>query len=336
MLVFKGCVLMVDPGQVAIGIIVMIVVVGALLFIFYSRTNAVEKTGYGALIMLSVVSLMIPIFWIIESNNESAAAAQQHVIAVQTGATLYAQYCYTCHGTKGQGNTAVNLNGNSTVNSLSDQQLLNVIEGGVINPSDPTKPLMPAYSDQFAGPLDTNDIQYIFQLVRSADPAYLQKNGFTGSAAVNGFTQVASDLQSSNPSGYATAVAQEASGQFGAPVDMTNKKAVTITIINSPSGASCQPACFSPANVKVKVGTTITWINKSSVAHTVTAIVGSNLGSPTPAPKIFDSGATTLIAPGKTFTYTVTTAAYNFNKNHELYYYCRIHPGMLGELTIVQ
>ncbi len=328
---------MVDPGQAAIGIIVMLVVVGALVYIFYTRTNAVEKTGYGALIMLSVVSLMIPIFWIIESNNEAAAAAQQQVIAVQTGATLYAQYCYTCHGTKGQGNTAVKLNGNATVNSLSDQQLLNVIEGGVINPTDATKPLMPAFSDQFGGPLDANDIQYLFALVRSADPAYLQKQNFTGTAAANGFTQVATDLQTSNPSSYSTAVAQEAAGQFGTPVDMTSKKAVTINIINSPSGASCQPACFQMLNVKVKVGATITWVNKSSVGHTVTAMVGSNLGSPKAAPQIFDSGgASHLVNAGQSFTYTVTMAAYNFNKNHIVYYYCQIHPTMLAELTIVQ
>jgi plastocyanin/mono/diheme cytochrome c family protein len=327
---------MVDPGQVAIGFIVMIVVVGALVYIFYTRTNAVEKTGYGALIMLSVVSLMIPIFWIIENNNEAGYAAQQQVIAVQTGAMLYAQYCYTCHGTKGQGNTAVKLNGNPSVNNLSDQQLLNVLEGGIINPQDPTKPLMPAYSQQFNGPLDTNDIQYLFALIRSTDPAYLQKQGFTGAAAANGFTQVAGDLQSSNPNGYSTAVAQEAAGQFGAPVDMTSKKAVTINIINSPSGASCQPACFQMLNVKVKVGTTITWVNQSSVGHTVTAMVGSNVGSPTPAPQIFDSGISNLISPGKSFTYTVTMAAYNFNKNHEIFYYCRIHPTMLAELTIVQ
>ena len=43
---------MIDPGQAIIGIIVLLVAVGALLYVFYSRTNAVEKTGYGALIML--------------------------------------------------------------------------------------------------------------------------------------------------------------------------------------------------------------------------------------------------------------------------------------------
>ena len=59
---------MVDPVQAAIGIVVALITVGALLYVFYSRTNAVQKTGYGALIMLAVVSLMIPVFWITESN----------------------------------------------------------------------------------------------------------------------------------------------------------------------------------------------------------------------------------------------------------------------------
>ena len=54
---------MIDPIQIAIGFLVVVIAVGALLFVFYSRTNAVEKTGYGTLIMLAIVSLMIPIFW---------------------------------------------------------------------------------------------------------------------------------------------------------------------------------------------------------------------------------------------------------------------------------
>ena len=64
---------MVNFIQGAIGIIVLLVVVGGLLFIYYSRTNAVEKTGYGSLIMLALVSLMIPAFWIMESGNQASA-----------------------------------------------------------------------------------------------------------------------------------------------------------------------------------------------------------------------------------------------------------------------
>ena len=141
---------MIDPIQTAINLLVIVIAVGALLFVFYSRTNGVEKTGYGALIMLSVVSLMIPVFWIMDSNQEAVMKSEQHMLAVQRGATLYAQYCYQCHGTNGQGRTGPKLNGNPTVNKLSDEDLIRIISGGVYDPTDPSKPLMPAWSQSSA------------------------------------------------------------------------------------------------------------------------------------------------------------------------------------------
>lgn len=324
---------MIDPGQAIIGIIVLVVVVGALIYIFYSRTNAVEKTGYGALIMLSVVSLMIPIFWIIESNNEANYKAQQWNANVSRGATLYATYCYQCHGTKGQGYIGPKLDGNSAVNTLTDNDLLRIISGGIFNTSNLSTAIMPAWSQTYGGPLTDTDIQYLFDLIRSSDPSYLQKNGYPSS---NGFSQVPTIIQSSNAQTYATAVAQESSGNFGAPVDMTSKKAVTIGITQPPAGASCSPACFQYPNIKVKVGTVITWVNQSTTPHTVTAIYGTNTSSPKIAAQIFDSGISTTINPGKSYTYTVTTGAYNFNTNHTVVYFCQIHPDMVAELTIVQ
>jgi plastocyanin/mono/diheme cytochrome c family protein len=331
---------MIDPVQAAVGIIVMLVVVGAFLYIFYSRTNAVEKTGYGALIMLAVVSLMIPVFWILEANGEAMAKTEQHKLAVQRGAALYAQYCFQCHGTQGQGleGKGGKLNNNPDVNNLKDTDLLRIIGSGFYDPTNPgNKNLapMPAFSQQYGGPLTEDDIQYLFELIRSSDPNYLAKNGYPTGKGTNGFDQVGPDLQGSNPVAYATAVAQEASGQFGQPTDMTNQKAITITIVDTPAGASCTPACYTPMNVKVKVGTKITWVNKSSSPHTVTAI--TNTTSKTPAPQIFDSGAASIINVGSSFSYTVTAAAYNFNSSHTVVYFCRLHPtGMFAELTIVQ
>src|SRR5437588_4739854 len=161
---------MVDPGQAAIGIVVLLIVVGALLYIFYSRTNAVEKTGYGALMLLALISLMIPVFWILESNGEAVAKTQQFTTAVKRGASLYAQYCFQCHGTKGQGfpGKGVALNNNSAVNGLSDADFMRILSGGVSDPANPPTPLMQAFSQQYNGPLDDNDIQYLFSLIRSS------------------------------------------------------------------------------------------------------------------------------------------------------------------------
>jgi plastocyanin/mono/diheme cytochrome c family protein len=334
---------MVNPVQAAVGIIVLLVTVGALLYIFYSRTNAVEKTGYGALIMLSIIALMIPGFWIVESNNQASAQLLQHNLAVQRGAQLFSQYCFQCHGLNGQGLAGPKLNGSTTVNGLSDADIIRIISAGVPASVDPTtlaKLQMPAWLDQYGGPLTQTQIQYLFALIRSADPAYLAKNGFPTGPGTNGFDQVPGELKSSNPTAYQTAVAQATAGagvgQFGTPVDMTNKNAVTINIVNSPSGATCTPACFEILNVKVKVGTTITWVNKSSTIHTATAIVGENPSVENPASKIFDSGAgTPLLAGTGTYTYKVTMAAYNFNKDHAVVYYCQFHPSMVALLTIV-
>src|SRR6266566_7819362 len=161
---------MIDPIQIAIGFLVLVVAVGALLFVFYSRTNAVEKTGYETLVMLAIVSLVIPILWIVDSNNQAAAKAEQHITSVQRGVVLYSTYCYQCHGTKGQGHIGPKLNDSTAVNGLSDFDLTRIISAGIYDTADPTKPLMPAWSQDFGGPLDNYDIQYLFDLIRSSDP----------------------------------------------------------------------------------------------------------------------------------------------------------------------
>jgi mono/diheme cytochrome c family protein/plastocyanin len=342
---------MIDPVQAAVGIVVALVAVGALLYVFYSRTNAVEKTGYGALIMLSIISLMIPVFWIMESNGQAIAKTQQHDTDVQRGAALFAQYCYQCHGINGQGSRGPKLNGNSAVNALTDADILRIISGGVYDPANPGGvPLMPTWSDQYGGPLTQDQIQYLFALVRSADPGYLTTNGYPAGSGSNGFSQVPGDLKSTNLNGYQTAIAQATAGSgIGSYplVDMTKQKAVTIDIIDSPTGATCLPACYAIAdpknpgkeiispNVQVKVGTTITWVNKSKTPHTVTSIVGENGTAPVPA-KVFDSGIGSILNAGKSYTYTVLADAFTFNSNHIVVYYCQIHPIMLAALTIVQ
>src|SRR5260221_13918441 len=177
-----------------------------------------------------------------------------------------------------------------------------------------------------------------FVLISWADPPFRTKTRYPTGQAANGFDPVPTELKFSKPTAYQTAVAQATAGagagQFGAPVDMTSKNSITLNITNSPATATCQPACF-PLNVKVKVGTSITWVNKSNTPHTVTAIKGENPSAPVVAANIFDSGASKPLATGQSFTYKVSMAAYNFNPNHLVVYYCQIHPVMTAVLTIV-
>jgi plastocyanin len=335
---------MVNIGQVVVGVIVLLVVVGGLLYIFYSRTNAVEKTGYGALIMLALVSLIIPILWIVESGQEASAQVQQFTTGVQSGMQLYAQYCTNnCYTIKNGKIVNPTYNGFTIdqLNAMSDSQLMRTIDAGIYAPGVPTpSPNLLVDSINYGGPLQVNDVTYLFDFLRSADPAYLQKNGYPNH---NGFDDLVSYLQANNPSAYATAVALGSPANFGTPVDMTNKSAVTILINHAPpcKPTSSMPDCFQYTNVKVKVGTVITWINQGAVGHTVTAAVGeSTAGTLTPAENIFDSAGSAssfnLIQPGKSFSYKVTLDAYNFNPDHVVMYYCKIHLMMIAAITIVQ
>jgi plastocyanin len=325
---------MVNPFFVIVGFIILLIVVGGLLFIFYSRANAVEKTGYGALIMLGLISLLIPVIWIMEPGNEATAQANQQTIAVQRGLALYAQYCVQdCYKIQNGKVVDATYNGYSisALNQLKDADLTRIIYAGIYNPTG-TPPanfnasLVPKSQD-YAGPLDSNDVGYLFAFIRSAN----------ASGSANGFNQLPNYLQTNNPSAYATASAPPPPppNLFGNPVDMTKQKAITVDIVHASAGATCMPACYSPVNVKVKVGTVITWINKDNIAHTVTAVNGTNVSSPSANKQLFDSGLTTGIQSGKTFQWTVTMAAYNYLPNHVVYYYCQYHTTMVAQLTIV-
>jgi plastocyanin len=67
---------------------------------------------------------------------------------------------------------------------------------------------------------------------------------------------------------------------------------------------------YSPSSLNVNVGTTVTWVNKDTVTHTVTS-QGSSL---------FDSAN---LPTGGTFSYT-------FTQGGTYGYYCTVHPWMKG------
>lgn len=74
---------------------------------------------------------------------------------------------------------------------------------------------------------------------------------------------------------------------------------------------------FAPADISVPKGTTVTWTNNDSVAHTVT----ENDGKTGP-----DSGD---LAPSKTYSFT-------FNSTGTFKYHCTIHPNMMGSVTVTE
>ena len=91
-----------------------------------------------------------------------------------------------------------------------------------------------------------------------------------------------------------------------APSAEARDNAVTVSI---------QDFFFSPADIIVQPGTTVTWVNNGQAPHTVTA---------TDPAGTFDSDT---LQPGETFSFT-------FKQSGTYAYYCAIHPFMKGTVTV--
>jgi plastocyanin len=70
---------------------------------------------------------------------------------------------------------------------------------------------------------------------------------------------------------------------------------------------------FAPVNLTVKVGTTVTWVNRDDEAHTIASDSG-----------LYRSGA---LDTGNEFHFT-------FDKPGTYHYVCTIHPRMLGTVVV--
>lgn len=304
--------------RLGLGLAVVCLVTAALMYIFYSRANAVTRTGYGALLMIIATGLLIPMLTITQQQQQVSAAAQLYDLKLHNGAALFGTYCSTCHGFLGQGLNAPQLNNNPAVNKLSDDDLTRIISGGIANTDDPKKLLMPAWLQAYGGSLTEEDISYLVALIRSSDPKYRQLNGLEN---VNGFsyvfasltspTQIAEYNQQKNAAG---APSQPPLSQFQS---FTGKSKVTVPITNTPSAPNANWN-FTPANIIISAGTMVTWNNQSGAPHTVTP-KGTN------GPANFGSG---ILSP------TTGTYSFTFAQKGTYEYFCSIHPAMIGWIIV--
>jgi len=322
--------------QIGIGIVVIVLSVAALLYIFYSRLNAVQKTGYAALLVTAIGAIILPLIWI--ANNQSQAQAQQtqYLQNLNRGAAVYGTYCSQCHGLLGQGINGPQLNGNKDVAKLTDDDLRRIISGGIPASTNGTSELakfqMAPFSEQYGGSLTDDDITYVMMLIRSSDPAYLAKNhlpninGFAPDA--NGFNLIYYQLTTDAARQLYIQQKNELAFHVGPLKDFTNTRTVKMDIINEPSTAPVAWG-FQYDNIKIKVGTTVTWVNVSNAPHTVTSGLG---GTPD---GVFNSspGGNNPLLPGNQGK--SSTFSFTFTKPGTFKYFCAIHPSMLGEVTVV-
>ncbi len=309
-------------GRIAFGLAVVSLGAAALVYVFYSRGNAVTKTGYASLIIVIAIGLILPFLLITQAQTQADAQAALYNLTLQRGAAIYGQYCSSCHGFQGQGINGPKLNGNPDVAKLSDQDLTRIISGGIANPNDPAVLLMPAWLNNYGGSLTQDDISYLVTLIRSSDPAYLQTNNLP---ETNGFSYVYGTLTSATQQAEYN---EQKKGGSKPPantfVDKTAASTVIIDAVNSTtnsSGFQWEVLGETTANVTIKAGTTVTWQNhtEGGIPHDVVSGSGGTSNNKFPTSPVF--------SPGGEYSYTFTTPG-------EYPFFCGIHPAMVGWITV--
>jgi amicyanin len=111
------------------------------------------------------------------------------------------------------------------------------------------------------------------------------------------------------PSGSPTAPAQDSSSASATPAPSDAVEATAVTL---------QDYAFGPKDIKVKVGTTVTWTNQDDVHHSVTADKASA-----------DAPKSDLFGKGETYSFT-------FKKAGVYSYHCEPHPYMKGTVTVTE
>jgi len=101
-----------------------------------------------------------------------------------------------------------------------------------------------------------------------------------------------------------------------------------------PVAISIKGFAFNPATISVPKGTTITWTNEDTVAHTVTTGTPPPSASPTASgasPAALSSGDGRInsgrVENLKTFSFT-------FNEAGTFTYFCAVHPRMVATVTV--
>ena len=94
----------------------------------------------------------------------------------------------------------------------------------------------------------------------------------------------------------------------------------------SGSGAAVEIVNFvyTPETIEVTAGTTVTWTNNDSFAHTVTA------GTPDAPTDLFDADLGDRTAAGN----EGATFGHTFDEPGTYPYFCDLHPSMLGEVVV--
>ena len=133
----------------------------------------------GVVVLLLLV-VAFPLYKAVESTRRIKALASEQTALISSGRQLWGLNCATCHGMMGQGVDAPALNSQQFLQSVKDEQIHGIIAGGIPGTE------MPAWWNEYGGPLTDQQIEAIVTYIRSwaksapSVPEWRSPGGSTG------------------------------------------------------------------------------------------------------------------------------------------------------------
>lgn len=129
----------------------------------HRRENYLPLIRIAFLLTIAIV-VTFQIYQLREPSRLTADAASDKQVAEDLGGVLYSANCASCHGEDGEGVVAPGLNSKSLLADISDDQLFGLTRTGVPGTG------MPAWSQDFGGPLTDEQVRELVVFIRSWEP----------------------------------------------------------------------------------------------------------------------------------------------------------------------
>lgn len=116
--------------------------------------------GVGVVLLVAIVAAF-PLYLLYEPSAREDARETHLASLAEEGSGIWRFNCASCHGDGGQGDTAPALNAMQFLQSANDDQMSLLVAVGVPGTQ------MSAYSQDFAGPLTSEQIKAVVTYMRS-------------------------------------------------------------------------------------------------------------------------------------------------------------------------
>lgn len=117
-----------------------------------------------AFLLTIAIVVTLQIYQLLEPSRLKVDAAADKLEAEEQGSDLYSANCASCHGEDGEGAIAPALNSKSFLADIDDEQLFSLARTGVPGTG------MPAWSQDFGGPLTDEQLRQLVVFIRSWEP----------------------------------------------------------------------------------------------------------------------------------------------------------------------